>query len=101
MNNDESHINTYPVGFLEHLHKIRRIVEHSMFGYLRYQVQQRNWRAVRNYFNGYLAEWHYRPEGVACHKAGRGWTRRSALRRLGNHIARANAPETNTRNRRG
>lgn len=53
-------------------------------GYLRYGLQyhlirhvhRRNWRAVRNYFNGFLAE----HEGHS-HSAGKGWTRRSATRR--------------------
>lgn len=45
--------------------------------YLQRQARARNWRAVRNYFNGYLAE--HRHGG---HNAGRGWTKRAALRRV-------------------
>jgi len=41
------------------------------------QAGDHNWRAVRNYFNGWLAE---HPDGRSS--AGRGWTRRAALRRL-------------------
>lgn len=41
------------------------------------QAAARNWRAVRNYFNGWLAE---HPDGRSS--AGRGWTQRAALRRL-------------------
>lgn len=44
--------------------------------YLFRQARAKNWRAVRNYFNGYLAE----HDGHA-HNAGRGWTRRAAIRR--------------------
>ena len=40
------------------------------------QAKAGNWRAVRNHFNGYLAE-----HGHAGHNAGRGWTRRAAIRR--------------------
>ncbi len=46
------------------------------------QVKAGNWRAVRNSFNGYLAEHHTR--GTRC---GHGWTRRRALRDLYRHLA--------------
>lgn len=86
-----SYINTYDVGLFRdiRLQTFRR----SGIPYLRYQLRRRNWRAIRSYFNGYLAEWHYPPPGMKWWKCGRGWTRRAALRRLGVHIARANAPE--------
>lgn len=45
--------------------------------YLHLQAKARNWRAVRNYFNGYLAEHEH-----GGHNAGRGWTKRAALRRV-------------------
>ncbi len=84
----ETHgIETYAVGlFLD----LRR---RSLRGGLRYvarQVKRREWRAVRNYFNGYLAEWHYAPEGVIVWRCGRGWTRKAALRSLGKRIVEAN-----------
>lgn len=88
---DESHISTYPVGLLADLKHRRKLK--TMLGYLRYQVERGNWRAVRNYFNGYLAEWHYPPEGMLHYRCGKGWTRRAALRRLGAHLVACNAPE--------
>jgi hypothetical protein len=84
----ESGITTYPVGLLSDIK--RRRVLHGLRGYLWRQVRARNWRAVRNYFNGYLAEWHYRPDEVRLTHCGRGWTRRAATRRLGVHIAMQN-----------
>lgn len=99
MENENSHISTYPVGLLHDLLEIRARVKHSV-AYLVYQLKRRKWREARNYFNGYLAEWHYPPEGVLIHRAGRGWTRRAAVRRLGVHIATVNAPEFNTNPRR-
>jgi hypothetical protein len=41
------------------------------------RIREGNWRALRNYFNGWLAE---HPDGQSS--AGRGWTQRAALRRL-------------------
>ncbi|QDK01957.1 hypothetical protein SEA_VIBAKI_77 [Arthrobacter phage Vibaki] len=93
--NPESHISTYPVGLLRDLKQRRKL--RTGFGYLRYQIERRNWRAVRNYFNGYLAEWHYPPEGMLHHRCGKGWTRRAALRDLGRHIISANTPELRDR----
>ena len=67
--------NVYPVGILDMLRqkngwrKSRR--------YLAYQIKAGNWRAVRNHFNGYLAE-----HAHGGHNAGRGWTKRAALRRV-------------------
>lgn len=94
---EESHISTYPVGVLQML--LGRRPAKSTFGYIAYQIKARNWRAVRNSFNGYLAEWHYPPEGMIVHRAGKGWTRRAAIRRLGIHIAEVNSPELNTTKR--
>lgn len=50
--------------------------------YLIRQARRRNWRAVKNAFNGYLAE--HRTLGSRC---GHGWTRRRALRGLYRHLA--------------
>lgn len=86
--NPEQGITTYPVGLLSDIK--RRRVRRGLSGYLWRQVKARNWRAVRNYFNGYLAEWHYRPDEVRLTHCGRGWTRRAAIRRLGVHIAKQN-----------
>ena len=82
----ERGIGTYPVGLLYDIQQ--RTVKRG-FKYLLGVLRVRNWRAVRNYFNGYLAEWHYPPEMVAS-RCGRGWTRKAAIRRLGKHIVRDN-----------
>lgn len=87
-----SGIETYPVGLLSDI-KRRRVLR-GVKGYLWRRIKDRNWRAVRNYFNGYLAEWHYPPEGMKHYKCGRGWTRRAAVRRLGRHIMRENLMRT-------
>lgn len=91
MNPESSHISTYPVGLLADLKGHRK--PKTAIDYLLYQIKRRNWRAVRNYFNGYLAEWHYPPEGMLHYRCGKGWTRRAALRRLGKHIIESNTPE--------
>lgn len=44
----------------------------------------------RSYWNGYLAEWHYPPYGMNFFRAGTGWTKRAAKRRLGKHIVKNN-----------
>lgn len=70
---DQQGIEVYPVGLLSDIKHKR--VWNGVKGYLMVQVKRRNWRAVRNYFNGYLAEWHCCPAGV---------------RRLGQHITQSN-----------
>lgn len=80
-------IETYEVGLLL---DFRRGRLRAGLRYLARQVKRREWRAVRNYFNGYLAEWHYPPLGVKHYKCGRGWTRRAARRRLGKHLVASN-----------
>jgi hypothetical protein len=47
------------------------------WGYIRRRAADHNWRAIRNTFNGYLAE----HGGYHHHSAGRGWTKRAAIRR--------------------
>ena len=68
----------YPVGMLRDVqhHGIKRGLRRS-WRYLLYQAKRRNWRAVRNSFNGYLAEHDNHP-----HNCGKGWTRRAAERRV-------------------
>ena len=83
---DEHGIGTYPVGLLSDIK--RRRVRLGIKNYLIPQIKRRNWRAVRNYFNGYLAEWHYPPEGFVHGRCGTGWTRRAALRSLGRNIVK-------------
>ena len=84
---DERGIGTYPVGLLDDIQRGR-----ARYG-LRYvwdQAKAREWRSVRNSFNGYLAEWHYPPNGLSLSRCGRGWTRAAARRSLGRHIVEAN-----------
>lgn len=76
-------VDVYPVGLLSDF-KQRRGLKPGL-RYLRYQAEHRNWRAVRNYFNGYLCE-HGFPHH---HHAGRGWTRRAARRRAARLCKRA------------
>jgi hypothetical protein len=61
---------------------IRREV-HREASYLRRQIAARNWRAVRNSFNGYLAEPYAFPDGMT--RCGSGWTRRRAINDLLRH----------------
>lgn len=86
---------TYPVGVLHTLQRIGRVLTVrsdllrgrrlklakgfaiSELRYLRTQIKAREWRAVRNSFNGYLAEHQH-----GGHNAGRGWTKRAAERRV-------------------
>lgn len=82
-----SGIEAYPVGLLANIKQGRLI--HSR-RYLVSQLKAKNWKAIRNHLNGYLAEWHYCPEGVKHYRCGRGWTKRAAIRRLGVHIAESN-----------
>lgn len=78
-------IETYPVGLFNDL-KRRRI----NVSYLKRQISHRNWRAIKNYFNGYLAEWNYCPNGVNHSRCGSGWTRKRALDSLGKHLVQSN-----------
>ena len=71
----------YPVGLFRDVWQawIFREPHRIRYGlrYLRTQAAARNWRACRNYFNGYLAEHDGCP-----HNAGKGWTKRAARRRV-------------------
>jgi hypothetical protein len=92
---EQSGIEAYPLGILSDIK--RRRVRYGIRNYLIPQVRGRNWRAVRNYFNGYLAEWHYPPAGMRHSRCGRGWTKRAAIRRLGIHLAENNLLEVRSR----
>jgi hypothetical protein len=92
----------YPVGVLAAIQRIGRaltvrhddlhgkrvaIVRRELrkeWRYLRHQIRARNWRAVRNNFNGYLAEHDNHP-----HNCGKGWTKRAAIRRADRLCAEA------------
>lgn len=80
--------NIYPVGLLhDWQHRkmrslrraLRRPFNHALSG---------DWRAFRNYFNGYLAE----PTPMQGRRCGHGWTKRRAFRDL---IAHLNSLEEN------
>lgn len=64
---------TYPVGWLAAWKRKRLRQE---WRYTVRQAKARNWRAIRNTFNGYLSEHDGHP-----HNCGRGWTKRAASRR--------------------
>lgn len=85
--NEIPRIDVYPVGLLHDI-KHRRRVKH-IFGALCYRIQHRNWRSVRNYFNGYLAELAY--SDLRHTRCGRGWTKRAALSDLGRHLGSENS----------
>ncbi|MGB0971695.1 MAG: hypothetical protein ACPGVG_12140 [Mycobacterium sp.] len=79
-----SNIDVYPVGVLEAWQhrripgRLRREGRH-----LTYQLRRRNWRAIHNSFNGYLAE----PDSwVFATRCGTGWTKRRALNDLRRHM---------------
>lgn len=50
-------------------------------------VRARNWRALKNAFNGYLAEPVAFPAGLR--RCGSGWTKKRALRSLARHARKA------------
>ena len=79
-------ITVYPVGWLE-AWKHRRL--RSTWRYVKSQAHKRNWRAVKNTFNGYLAEVQY--STMHHRRAGHGWTKRRALSDLGRHLGELNA----------
>lgn len=86
-------IETYAVGFFRDVGDLYRRVKHK-------QKELHPWKAFfywfvrswnrKNYWNGYLAEWHYPPDGVHIHMTGHGWTRKRALRRMGKYLVRDN-----------
>lgn len=85
MSDNEPQITIYPVGLFSDL-KRRRL--RSGIRYLWHQAQRGKWRAVGNYFNGYLAEVQY--SSMHHFRAGHGWTKRRALSDLGRHLGEVN-----------
>lgn len=81
-------VDIYPVGLLDDLRQFvhaidRRQARRRIRKRLRYplhQARQGDWRAVKNYFNGYLAEPRDWPDGLK--DCGKGWTRGRAYRDL-------------------
>lgn len=90
--NERSEIETYPVGLFSDYRQGRTV--DGIRNYLLPQARRGNWRAVRNYFNGYLAEWHYPPEGMRHSRCGKGWTRAAARRSLMRHILEENLAQS-------
>ncbi|MFM9589842.1 hypothetical protein ACKI1J_15035 [Streptomyces scabiei] len=84
-------ITIYPVGLLHDwqlfVHAVDRTHARRRFiGSLHREwdrIKARNWRAAKNYFNGYLAE--HATLGTRC---GTGWTRGRAYRDLARHLHR-------------
>ena len=81
-------IDVYPVGLLRDLRQFRRGIHrphavsrlrHSL-AFPFHVARDGNWRAAKNYFNGYLAEPREFPPGVK--RCGTGWTQRRARRDL-------------------
>lgn len=58
------------------------------------QIKHRKWRALKNTFNGYLAEPLEFPPGDYRRRCGTGWTKRRALRSLERRLPSADT-ETN------
>lgn len=83
---DQPRIDVYAVGLFSDIK--RRRLRYALVNYLIPQARHRNWRAVRNYFNGYLAEVSY--SDIRHTMCGRGWTKRAALSSLGRHLGEAN-----------
>lgn len=91
-------IAVYPVGWLADMIRAWRYFTHptpppcgrrqgwrelrKSWRYTLYQLRRRNWRAVKNSLNGYLAEPEAFPPGDYRRRCGTGWTKRRALRSL-------------------
>jgi len=86
MDHEKPRIDVYRVGILSDLK--RRRLRYGLKSYLWHQVKRRDWRAARNYFNGYLAEVSY--SDIRHTRCGSGWTRRAALSSLGRHLGEDN-----------
>lgn len=94
-------VDVYPVGWLSTLRRAGRafvtrrrlsvIRRHAWFDLRRltkltvHRIRTRQWRELKNSFNGYLAEPHHWPEDGSLRRCGSGWTRRRALRSLRRH----------------
>lgn len=83
-----SAVDVYRVGIFDHVHHhgwregVRR-----EWRFLRTVTAERNWRAVKNSFNGWLAEPTPWPDGL--NRCGSGWTRRRAVASLRRQCAKA------------
>lgn len=98
-------IDIYPVGWLRALKDYRsckrnKLKKHAWvhirreFAYMKIHVKKKNWRALQNQFNGYLAEPIQWPPGEypKGHRCGHGWTQNRALWSLRHTISDRNYP---------
>lgn len=92
-------VDVYPVGVLAPLLFIRNAARRRHSGGVRFglrrlrgearyitaRARDGNWRAVKNCFNGYLAEPRKWPEDGSLRRCGSGWTKKRAMRSLYRH----------------
>ncbi len=106
MKHTSTDVDVYPVGLLRDLrlmvgyHRLagsgrpsqRLVVDRArlIWRTVRTAIARRDWHGLRTYLNGYLAE-----HGGCRHNAGRGWTKRAALRSVDrlHREASPNSPE--------
>lgn len=99
MATEPTDVEIYSVGLLHELaffvHSPDRAhARRKLRGSLRYvtgRAKARDWRAVKNYFNGYLAEPRHDMPGFT--RCGTGWTRGRAYRDLVRHLHAPESPE--------
>jgi hypothetical protein len=98
MTESDRNVDVYRVGVLAALYRdwrmvtvVRRRPVHlaQEVRYLLRQAKAHNWRAIRNSFNGFLAEHRY--AGTRC---GHAWTRKRALADLRRHLDQIAAERT-------
>lgn len=78
-------IDVYPVGWLaawQHRRMPGKL--RSQWRYTVHRLRQRDWNALRNSFNGYLAEVDSPPWPIA--RCGHGWTKKRAINDLMRHM---------------
>lgn len=101
MTDDRTTIDVYPVGVLSALRRARGYMRRDRkdlalrtlrqeWDLLHRQISKRDWHNLRQSFNGYLAEVNYPPDGLRHNRCGRGWTKRRAMRSLGERLAADN-----------
>lgn len=97
----ETQIGVYPVGAFSAAKDIRRMIKQRAYRNawrrakgearsLRRRIEDGNWRILRKWFNGYLAEIDYPPVGLRHMTCGHGWTKKRAARKLGEYLWRDN-----------
>lgn len=84
-----AHVRPHPEWMPDRVRKARQHTHSQVRTQLRTTIRhlrRRQWRDLKNEFNGYLAEPDPFPEGV--HRCGSGWTRKRALRSLRRQVRR-------------